>query len=398
MKKILLPLMIITCLLSFCKKSSQQNQEQKPQEPIQGNPNPNDAGLTAAFASIDPAQIVSLTASVRTSGYHVENSLPAGYVKDGSVDYTTQVQAAIDQFNSNLVFPPFPIQINDGGIVFHSNQKVLFEKGSELRLKASALQAYKMLYLLSLNNVTLINPVVKGDRDIHTGTGGEGGQGIDVKNCNNIVLIAPQITNCWGDGFYMSGINSNITVADARITNNRRNNMSIISVNGFYLIRPYLGFANGTSPQCGLDLEPNSGDNELINIHLVSPVTESNLGDGIAVGLKQIYIDPDNFPLKNMSITVYNHHDIKSVTAIKLSYQKCVYTTETTVQGFVKFINPVWEKGSGPSLVATICEPATISTLVNPQLIVNGVTLSAADTKSTLLSQVGSGTLNITQQ
>jgi hypothetical protein len=400
MKKILLTVLIAISLLPSCKKSSQDSQEQdqeQKQDPIAGNPNPSDAGLTAAFASIQPSQVTTLTTTVRTGGYHVENSLPAGYVKDGSVDYTAQVQIALDQSNSNIIFPPFPIQINDGGILFHSNQKILFETGSELRLKASALGAYKMLYLLSLSNVTLINLVVKGDRDIHTGTGGEGGQGIDIKSCNNVLLIAPKVTNCWGDGFYMSGSNSNITLADANFNNNRRNDISIISVNGLYLIRPYLGFANGTSPQCGLDLEPNSGDNELQNIHLVSPVTEGNLGYGISVGLKQIYVDPDNYPLKNMSITVYDHHDIKSASAVKLSYQKCAYTTETTVQGFVKFTNPVWEKGTGPSLVATICEPATISTLVNPKLIVNGVTLSAADTKSTLLSQVGSGTLNITQ-
>lgn len=403
MKKTFLPLLILVLFLSFCKKSSSTDQQTQQTTIItnsnNGNPNPSDAGLTAAYASIDPGQISTLTTTVRTSGYHVENSLPAGYVKDGSVDYTAQVQAALNQSNNNIIFPAFPILINDGGITFKSNQNILFETGAQIWLKASALQSYKMLYLLSLTNVTFINPVVKGDADTHTGTGGEAGQGIDIKGCSNIIIIAPNITKCWGDGIYVSGGSTNVTIADAHLTYNRRDNMSVISANGFYLIRPYLGFANGTAPECGLDFEPNAAADNLLNIHVVSPVTESNLGKGISVGLKQVYIDAGTYPLENISITVYNHHDIKSATAIELSYQKCAYpTSETTVQGFVKYINPIWEKGTGPYLIATICEPAITSTLVNPQIIANGTTLSAADTKTTLLSEVGSGTLTITQQ
>ncbi|MDB5133380.1 MAG: hypothetical protein JWR02_3129 [Mucilaginibacter sp.] len=364
--------------------------------PDPGNPNPGDAGLSAAFVAITADRITTLTATIRGNGYHVESALPAGYVKDGSVDYTTQVQAALNQPNVNIIFPPFPIQINDGGLTFQSNQQILFEDGAELRLKASALQSYKMLNILGVDKLTMINAVITGDRDIHTGPDGESGMGINIKNCTNVMLIKPKVTKCWGDGMYVSGSNTNVIISDAQLSRNRRNNMSVISVNGLYLIRPYFGFALGTAPEVGIDFEPNAAADNLLNIHVVSPVSEGNGGEGISLGLKRVYEDPGNYPLWNMSVTVYNHHDINSGLSIKLSYAKCGYTTETTVQGFVKFISPIWENNSGQFISAAICEPATITSLINPQLSVNGVALSSATAKSTLLSEVSSGTLNVT--
>ncbi|MDB5121880.1 MAG: hypothetical protein JWP94_9 [Mucilaginibacter sp.] len=400
MRKIVIPLIIILACCSFCKKATGNKQGTQQvilsNAPDSGNPNPGDAGLTAAFAAITADRIATLTAGIRASGYHVESALPPGYVKDGSVDYTTQVQAALKQANVNIIFPPFPIQINDGGLTFQSNQQILFEDGAELRLKASALQSYKMLNVLGVDKLIMINAVIKGDRDIHTGPDGESGMGINIKNCTNVMLIKPKVTNCWGDGIYMSGSNTNTIISDAQLSRNRRNNMSVISANGLYLIRPYFGFAVGTAPEVGIDFEPNAAADDLLNIHVVSPVTEGNGGEGISLGLKRIYQDPGNYPLWNMSVTVYNHHDINSGLSIKLSYAKCGYTTETTVKGFVKFISPIWENKSGQFISAAICEPATITSVVDPQLSVNGVALSSATAKSTLLSEVSSGTLNVT--
>lgn len=410
MLKIIIPLIIIMAVCSFCKKTTgtKQGTQQvtqsnpsipnnpNPNNPNPDNPNPSDAGLSAAFVAIAPDRVTTITAAIRATGYHVESALPAGYVKDGSVDYTTQVQAALNQTNLNIIFPPFPIQINDGGITFQSGQSILFEDGAELRLKASALQSYKMLNVLGVDKLTMVNAVVKGDRDIHTGPDGESGMGINIKNCTNVTLIKPKVTKCWGDGIYISGTNTNVIISDAQLSLNRRNNMSVISANGLYLIRPYFGFASGTAPEVGIDFEPNAAADNLLNIHIVSPVTESNGGEGISMGLKRIYQDPGNYPVWNMSVTVYNHHDINSGLAVKLSYAKCSYTTETSVQGFVKFISPIWENKSGQFIAAAICEPATITSIIYPQLSVNGVVFSSSAATSALQSGVSSGTLNIT--
>jgi hypothetical protein len=138
-----------------------------------------------------------------------------------------------------------------------------------------------------------------------------------------------------------------LTIVDAYLKNKRRNNMSVISVNGLKLIRPYFGFAQGTRPEARIDFEVNNNLSQVENIHVVSPVTEGNISPGIIVGLGQWYKDTINVrPVKKISITVYNHRGIKSANAIWISYAKGSYSTSKTyVQRYVRFIIPVCEKG-----------------------------------------------------
>src|ERR1700740_1030002 len=64
-----------------------------------------------------------------TSAYNVQNALPSGYVTDGSVDYTSFIQNAVSQ-HSSVVFPGFPIMVNDAGINIGSNKTLTFLNGS----------------------------------------------------------------------------------------------------------------------------------------------------------------------------------------------------------------------------------------------------------------------------
>src|SRR5690554_2330265 len=50
----------------------------------------------------------------------IEDYLPSNYVEDGTRDYTSYVQQAINE-NQNVRFPDFPILINDTGIFLRSN-------------------------------------------------------------------------------------------------------------------------------------------------------------------------------------------------------------------------------------------------------------------------------------
>src|SRR5690606_11994065 len=71
-------------------------------------------------------EIINNSAKVPSAElYDITQSLPAGYVKNGSVDYTQYIQKALDDHNK-VMFPDFPILINDAGLSVRSNTKLFF--------------------------------------------------------------------------------------------------------------------------------------------------------------------------------------------------------------------------------------------------------------------------------
>jgi hypothetical protein len=298
-----------------------------------------------------------------TGGYNIQNSLPSDFVKDGSVDYTKYVQDAISHHDS-IVFPSFPILINDSGLTIGSNKVLTFLNGSKILLKSSQKTGYYILLIKNATNVTVNNAVIVGDRDTHIGKQGEWGMGLGIISSSNIVINNPNITDCWGDGIYLGETgkpNTNITISNAYIKNNRRNGISVISVNGLKLISPYLGFENGTAPMSGIDLEPNGPQDELKNIEITDPVTENNKGEGILMFLDRMYSDTD----KDVSITINNHKDNGSSSGFRVICNKLKPSTGK-IGGTIITYNPSWKKNTRKPLDAT--------DIVNPnlQIVIKG--------------------------
>ncbi|MBL4677501.1 MAG: hypothetical protein JKY70_15055 [Mucilaginibacter sp.] len=102
-------------------------------------------------------------------GYDVVSALPPNHVTDGSVDYTSYLQDAIDK-HDQLTFPAFPVLVNDKGLNIGSNKTIKFPKGSVINLAKSAQGGYSIVRLFNVQNVVLDGLVIKGDRNNHIGT------------------------------------------------------------------------------------------------------------------------------------------------------------------------------------------------------------------------------------
>src|SRR3546814_5224551 len=93
-------------------------------------------------------------------------------------------------------------------------------------------------------------------------------------------IYNPKISFCWGDGIYIAkkGVNNarNIVIEDAHCDRNRRNGISIISVDGLKLIRPRISNSDGTRPMAGIDIEPNTVEDNINDISIVNPITINN--------------------------------------------------------------------------------------------------------------------------
>ncbi|QGA27956.1 hypothetical protein GFH32_17190 [Sphingobacteruim zhuxiongii] len=234
--------------------------------------------------------------------------LPGGFVNDGSKDYTEYIQKALDE-NLNVIFPDFPLLINDKGLSFKSGSVVKFQRGSKLVLKPSRKSTYYMVKIHDKRNVILINPVLEGDRKRHLGKGGEWGMGIDIRGSEGIKILNPIVRNCWGDGIYigqMSGKPSKgVEIVNAFLDYNRRNGLSITSGSQISIKSPVISNTNGTLPMCGIDIEPNNNQDLIDDILIENAYTFNNTNSGLIIGLGKL-IGPLN---KQVNINIRNHID-----------------------------------------------------------------------------------------
>ena len=328
-------------LLSNCQKDLIE-------APIIGQP-----GLKINSSSLLKSHLLASTnlSGVNSQSQYVINSLPSGYVKDGSVDYTSTVQAVINKY-SNVVFPNFPILINDSGLKIPSDRTITFLEGSELRLRPSSKSNYDMIVLRGASNVILYNPVLIGDRYSHLGTGGEWGMGISINGGSNITIFNPEAREMWGDGIYIGPNNDvvprNIIIKNAVLEYNRRDGITIAAVDGLNLESPYAAFSNGTLPMAGIAFEPDNNKEEIKNVVITNPRTQENAGTGMFVDFGNLMSGGQ----KRVNVAIYNHVDVGSLRGVKVMSR--ITDGSSTIQGEVKFVNPSWSKNAETAIMTIL--------------------------------------------
>ena len=242
--------------------------------------------------------------------YNLEKSLPSNFVKDGSVDYTNYLQTGINN-NKDIIFPDFPVLINEKGLKLRSNTKLYFPENSRILLKPNDLPGYEMLSIKDAENISLYYPIIIGDRDKHLTDKGNWGFGISIKSSNNITIENPKVSLCYGDGIYIGGIkkpSTNVTINNALVDNNRRDGLSITSGENIKINSCIFSNSNGKAPAAGIQIEPNGSTNQIDKINIVNTITFNNQQTGLMVNLVKLNGDD----LKNVNIQITNHIDDNS--------------------------------------------------------------------------------------
>lgn len=240
----------------------------------------------------------------------LETVLPIGYVRDGTIDYTEVIQRCIDE-ESNILFPGFPILVNQNGLKLKSNSNYLFKSGSKLIMKPNDRTGYSILDCNGRENISINGPVLEGDRDNHIGTRGEWGFGISIRGAKNIQVIGAKIYDCFGDGIYIGRLNSiisdSILISNCYVFNSRRNGLSITSGTNIVIKESSFLNSNGKAPSSGVDIEPNGNFDELQNIFLEDITTENNENWGLLINL--VNLRKNNTKKKTVSISVNSFRD-----------------------------------------------------------------------------------------
>ena len=275
------------------------------------------------------------------SAYYLVNSLPTNFDKTGQIDYTSIIQSVLDEQNF-IVFPNFPLLIDSIGLTVRSNSKLYFENGSELVLQKNSKERYEVLRLHSVQNVELIGPKIKGDRENHEGSSGEWGFGISIRGSQNIDIKNGEIKNCWGDGIYLGSygplVNKNIIIDNCFIDNNRRNGISIISGVNISIISSLITNTNGTPPMSGIDIEPNSNKELLTDINIINTITYNNFNEGILIALRALKGRQN----RNININITDHVDESSKFAMGFAIRSNNNNIEN-LAGTIRINNSIWK-------------------------------------------------------
>lgn len=199
-----------------------------------------------------------------------------------------------------------------------SNTTITFEKGAIFQKTPTSSDTYFVINIDSVDNVEIINPQIIGDRSSHIGTTGEWGHGINIVNSEKITIVDPDIKDCWGDGIYIGiyyrGVNlkrtDHIYIIRPKIDNVRRNGISVCSGGIIEIVDPYITNVNGTAPEAGIDIEPESLDNSpyLDNLRITNPITKN-----CTAGIMYLLV---NLIGKSTDIQITNHVDDGSTNGL----------------------------------------------------------------------------------
>lgn len=191
-----------------------------------------------------------------------------------------------------VVLPNKKLVISSKGLCIPSNTVIIFDEHSVLEMEGNNLEAYELIRIHNVENVTIINAVLVGDRNSHVGIEGEWGHGVSIKGSTNITIDNFDIKNFFGDGIYIGrgndGSSSSIQLLNGVVDFNRRNGISITSVDGLVIDFVVASNTFGTEPNFGLDIEPNSSSDIVNNILISNFTSYNNYKGGIMISLNKM--------------------------------------------------------------------------------------------------------------
>jgi uncharacterized protein YgiM (DUF1202 family) len=179
-----------------------------------------------------------------------------------------------------------------GSLSIPSNSKIVLDSGVTITAASGFSSGQILVTVSGASNISITGTpgksIFQGRKSEYT-DGSEYRHCLAIINSHNVTVKGISCNNSGGDGLYVAGSSSNVTIDTDVFDNNSRNAISIISANGLLVTNSQMthtaGNPNGGSapdgPWDGIDMEPNGSGDQLSNIVIEKSIVSGNKGDGI---------------------------------------------------------------------------------------------------------------------
>jgi hypothetical protein len=242
-----------------------------------------------------------------------------------------------------------------------SDQELIFEPGVVVLAKPGAFHGSSdaLFTAASRRNVRLTGPSAtlqmrRADYDAPPYRKAEWRHVLNLRSCTNVTVTGLTLAESGGDGIYLGvdrsgGPNRDIVIRHVVCDRNYRQGISVISADNLLIEDCTLKNTAGTAPEAGIDFEPNSPAERLVNCVMRRCVSENNRGLGYHFYLN--FLDASSAPV---SIRL---EDCLSRGANRQSVNVSLpMSNRAAVPGRIEFVNCRFEDHGRAGL--TISKPA----------------------------------------
>jgi len=224
------------------------------------------------------------------------------------VDSTQYLQAAINSGVKKLIIPRMETPWIVNPIFLVSDQEIIIEPGTVIEAIRGGFKG-RTDHLLSAKkkkNITITGKDAvlrmhkKDYQDAKQYQRAEWRHTLAFYSCENILIQGLTLQSSGGDGIYISSAGKpmdyckNVTVRDCLIDDHNRQGISVISVENLLVENCVIQNTKGTAPQAGMDFEPNSRGQRLVNITLRNCTFKDNASAGVII---HTYVRKDSIPI-----------------------------------------------------------------------------------------------------
>ncbi|MHB1460367.1 MAG: right-handed parallel beta-helix repeat-containing protein [Armatimonadota bacterium] len=214
-----------------------------------------------------------------------------------------------------------------------SNQQIVFARGTELVAKKGDFKGKDecLISYQDCENVTLRGErkdrgksahirMNKADYQSSAYEKSEWRHGLAFYACRNVLIQDLTIEETGGDAIYLGaafekGPNENVVIRRVDCNNNHRQGISVITARNLMIDDCLLRNTKGTAPEAGIDFEPNSPKEFLVNCVVRKCVSEGNSGSGYLIVPQQMNIssEPVSITIKDCVSRKNRQHAIHVV-------------------------------------------------------------------------------------